>query len=218
MIKVSSVVNELLLSSDTALEAMRLGILNFSAFADQIHNEVEKKTFKPVKRGTIIVALSRISEELKQIPALKPKVLLEELSIKAPLCDITFEKTKENLRLTKSLSHVLPETNSYFFTVTQGIDEITIIASEGFKDKIIEHYNVLPKSQYSDLVGINVRFGEEYIVLPNVIFAILHSLAIKRINLIEIVSTYTELTIVIEKENVDIAINQLNLLFRRAGK
>lgn len=215
MLKVSEAVLEILTGSDVAMEALKDGILNLSAYAEKIHTEVEEKTLKPVKIGTIVVALSRTAENLDQIGSINPKIQLEELSIKAPLCDITFENTKENLRLVKSLSGQIPDSATHFFTVTQGIEEITIVASESYKTSILNHFKTEPKSVLSNLVGVSVRFGEEYIPLPNVIFAILYSLAVKRINLIEIVSTYTEITLVVEKDNVEVAIGQLNKLLRK---
>ncbi|MDP2586682.1 MAG: hypothetical protein Q8P32_02830, partial [Candidatus Komeilibacteria bacterium] len=54
-----------------------------------------------------------------------------------------------------------------------------------------------------------VKFPEEFINLPNMLFAIEKRLAVKKINIIELVSTYTELTFVIDKKDVLPAIAQL---------
>ncbi len=215
MIKVSDTVENLLLSSETAMEAMRLGVLNLRAFAKQIKPLVEQKTFKPVKIGTIVVALTRLRDMVNKAESLVPEIKLEELSIKSPLTDITYEKTGESVRLAHTFSSALGDLNGHFFTMTQGINEITFIISDDLKSKLLGHFPGKPKAIFEDLVGLNVRFSEKYLPHPNVIYAILSKLAIKRINVIEIVSTYTELMIVVEKREMEMAITQLNELFKK---
>ncbi len=214
MIKISSVVSNILQGSETQMEAMRSGVLNLRAYARQIHPLVEGVTFKPVKIGTIVVALSRLRDSIDNIESIHPNITLEELNIKSPLTDITYEKSAEAVRLAHSFSQQLEELNGHFFTMTQGIDEITFIVSGDLKKKLISHFTTKPKAIFEELVGVNVRFSEEYLKHPNVIYSILSRLAAKRINVIEIVSTYTELMIVVEKEEMEGAIAQLNTLFK----
>ena len=192
---------------------MRSEFLNLRAFAKQIRPEVEKKTFKPVKIGTIVVALSRIKNSQNEIEPIKPIIKLDELSIKSPISDITYEKNEETVRLAHDFSKQLGDLNGHFFTMTQGINEITFIISEDLRSKLMDHFQHKPKAIFDNLVGLNVRFSENYLQHPNVIYAILSRLASKRINVIEIVSTYTELMIVVEKKEMELAISQLNTLF-----
>jgi aspartokinase len=215
MIKVSDTVYEILQGSETALESMRLGILNLRAYARQIQPQVEEKTYKPVKIGTIVVALFRLSKTLSDIEPMQPQIILEELSIKSPLSDITFENTRENARLAHTFSKLLENMDGYFFTITQGVDEITFVVSDSLKPKLLRHFAHKPKSIFENLVGVNVRFGEQYLSQPNVIYAILAKLAAKRINVIEIVSTYTELMVVIENSEMEAAVMELNKLFKK---
>ncbi len=214
MRKISDIVFELLQASETALESMRAGILNFSAYAEFVQPEVEKLAWKPVKKTTIVVALSRIAKSMEELHALRPQVVLDELSIKSPLCDITYEKTKHTAKQIRTLSQELGDKENTFLIVTQGMSEITIITLEEDEQKITRHFSHPPKSIYRDLVGVSVRFSEQYLIQPNVIYSILSLLAAKRVNLIEIVSTYTELTMVIEKREMEVAITALNRSFK----
>lgn len=215
MIKISAVVAEILESSEVASEAMRAGLLNLSAFADQIHPEVEARTFKPVKRASIVVALSRLAQHQQQVPSLKPNVTLDSVTIKSPLCDLTFEKTDRNLEKLKVLIRELSQREQQFLTLTQGTEEITIIADQENETEIRTIFETKPKAAYTDLVGITVRFSEKYLQQPNTIYAILSMLAVKRINVIEIVSTYTELTVLIEKDNIQTTMELLQGFFAK---
>jgi hypothetical protein len=214
MLKISDAVAAILAESDLALEAMRVGILNLSAFAEQIQPQVEAKTWKSVKKATIVVALARLAKQLEETPALRPVVALDELSIKSPLCDVTFEKTTESILRAKQLTEKLAHEEATFLTVTQSTTEITVIAAQDHLPDILQHFNTKPKAVFENLVGLTVRFSPNYIPEPNVIYSIISTLAHKRINLIEIVSTFTELTMVIYQTDLEIAVQQLNTLFK----
>src|SRR5258708_290257 len=142
MLKVTEVVSEILQSSPVAFEAMRDGILNLSAYAVRIHSQVEEKTYKSVKKTTIVVALSRMAKGIQAVPSLRPNVFFDELSIKSPLVDITFDKTKVSSGLLRSLPQIISQAN--FLTFTEGISEVTVIASEEVKEKILNHFQAAP--------------------------------------------------------------------------
>lgn len=213
MLKISDAVYEILTSSPVALEALRSGILNLSAYAEQILPLVEDKTWKSVKKNSVVVALSRLAEDVQAVPPLVPHIQLDELSLKAPLADMTYEKTATTLEQASRLL-TQAEDSHHFLTITQGINEITLVMAEEYQQRVLHHFTAPPKASYRDLVGVNVRFSEQYIPQANVIYAIISVLAQKRINLIEIVSTYTELTMVIEKKDLEVTMAQLQNLFK----
>ncbi len=213
MLKISHAVENIVNNSVIMQEAMRLGIVNFRALAEIIHQEVEVKTVKPVKKESIVVALARLAHKKSKMPPLVPNFVLDEVSIKSPLCTITFEKTSEMLLLARNLSAQVPTNASHFLTITEGIHELTIIASASLEEMILAYFTVAPKAVFRQLVGVSVQFGEAYLLQPNVLYAIISVLATRRINLVEIVSTYTQLTLVIEEKEMPTAVSALNDYF-----
>ncbi len=84
MLKVTDTVLDLISADELALEALRAGFLNYSAYADKILPQVENLTKKPVQKGTIVVAISRIAKNASKLTSpLKPDVVLTDLSIKS---------------------------------------------------------------------------------------------------------------------------------------
>ena len=215
MIKVTDTVLDLISADELALEAMRAGLLNYSAFADKIHSQVENLTKKPVQKGTIVVAISRIAKNTASVTLpLKPDVKLTDLSIKSSLSALTFEKSLDIQRKIAVLTPFQLSTQD-LFTVTEGPTEVTLIISEKAKDKIIKEFATKPKSETNNLVAITVQFSENLAKEPNLHFVLLSSLAAKRIQIIEIVSTFTETTFIIKKENMEEAIKALNTYFNK---
>ncbi len=210
MIKVSDCVKEIIESSETALNAINLGILNYSAYAEKIHKEVEAMAKKEVQFGTIVVALSRLASSYKKQHTILPKIVIDNLSIKAPLIEFTLIKNKRNLELLRQLY------DEDFLTITSGVSEITIIASEAQRETISKAFNKKDViAIISNLVALSVKFNQAYVYEPNLIYAILRTLALKRINIIEIISTYTELTFIVEEKDMEKAFVRLNQVYQK---
>lgn len=216
MIKVTDVVQNIVKGDEVALEALRFGILNLSAYAAKIHPTVETVAVKSIKRGTIVVALSRLIKRLEPVASLKPNVIIDDISIKSPLCELTYEKTEGVLRSAATLQ-ILSQTKNDFFTMTQGLGELTIICTQRARERIITHLKTATKAQYNHLVSVTVRFSEKnYIEVPNVIYVFVSALAARRINIIEIVSTYTELSFIVKRQDMERTLAALDSYFQKS--
>ena len=215
MIKISDVVREILYSSEVALSAFNDGYLNLSAYAKTIRKEVEERAKKSVRIGSIVVALSRMKKSTGKTRQLLPDVEIEDLSVKSGLAEATFERTAGNLARLRELWRDPRINAGDFFMVTQGAGEITMVALESALPHILAVARpAKPKTIVKNLVGLTARFDEKYIAIPNAIFVFVRRLALKHINIVEIVSTYTELTFIIDQKDLQEAFLALNELFR----
>ena len=221
MIKISDVVQEVLYSSEVALSAFYEGFLNLSAYAKLIRKEVETRTKKPVRIGSIVVALSRLKKSTAKTGRRKPllpETEIEDLSVKSGLVEVVFDRTRENLARLREFYRDPRINTSDFFMVTQGTGEITIVALEQAFPHIIHIARpARPKATIKNLVGLTARFDEKYLVIPNVVFAFVRRLALKHINIVEVVSTYTELTFIIDQKDLQEAFLALNELFKSSA-
>lgn len=215
MLKITDTVLELIESDELALEAARAGLLNLSAYAGKIQPQVENLTKKPVQKGTVVVALSRIVKNAKNsIPALKPEVKLSDLSIKSSLSALTYDKTVEIQRRIAVL-HPFQISTSDLLSITEGPTEVTLIVTEKSKEKIAKEMGIKAKSEIADLVAVTVAYKKELAQTPNLHFVLLSSLASKRIQIIQIISTFTETTFVVKKEDMEETIKSLNTYFSK---
>ncbi len=218
MIKISDVVRDILTSSEVALSAFSEGFLNLSGYAKVIRRDVEARAKKPVRVGSIVVALSRLKKSegkaTKRKPLL-PEVAIEDLSVKSGLVEVAFDRTRENLARLRDLYRDPAINAGDFFMVTQGTGEITIIALESALPRITAVARpAKPKAVIRNLVGLTARFDPKYLEIPNVTFVFVRRLALKHINIVEIVSTYTELTFIIDQKDLQEAFIALNELFK----
>lgn len=206
MMKTADSVQELFLASDTAQLAAQERILNVSAFAEQIQKEVEKRTFKTVSVGTIRTALYRLLESAPPLP-LKPKVILDELTIHPKVVDLTYSLNSDLLRKISFVTTKLIK-QGIFFTLSQSTKEVTIIVDES-KYWTVEIELGTPDKIYRHLVAVSVTFDQAYLTVPNMMYSLFAGLAARQINVMEVVSTLTSLTFVVYERELDTTIKIL---------
>ncbi len=210
MINVAATITTIIEEDDHVLQDLRAGILNLSSYARIIQPEVEKRTLKEVKLKSIVVALSRMAKTSQQNTD-QFNLRLQNLSVHSHLIDIAFEKTKENLKRISELINSYPTNGDAFLAITQGLTEITIIAENSFIDSAKNVFDgVQPVSELTELAGITVKLDISYLNVPRVFYELTYSLQTKKISIVEIVSTATEITFIINKADVQIAIPQLS--------
>lgn len=209
MIKIAQIVEELLKQDDLALTAAQAGWLNFSAYARSIKVKVEEELLKDVQEGSIVTALTRFVSGLPQ-RSTSEKDSIQSLSVHSNLEGMTYERSEFISEQIKKIYLDAVMGDKTYFTVTQGINEITLVAeasvADHFRKQIKKAKKIYDKK---NLVGITVKFALRHLEIPNLIFKLTRRLAHKNVNIIEIVSTATELTYIIKKEDLAIALAQL---------
>lgn len=214
MLKIIDAVRTIVSEDEVAYEALRLGFLNLSAYAVKILPRVETLTWKSVKKPTVVVALSRLAAELQAAPGLLCPLKLDDLNVKSPLTVYSYEKTMANITHLRQLYKQLNNTPNQFVAATQGSREITLIVPAEFQDQVATFFPDKPKAVFSAAVGISVSFSDQYLPVPNVIYTILSALAVHRVNVIEVVSTYTELSVIIAQADLELATRALRKFLR----
>lgn len=217
MITITQAVSQLILQDELASEALREDLLNLSAYADKIHKRVENLTFKDVKRGTIVVALTRIKKNLAKLPPLYPEIEINNLSVKSSLYAFTYEKTLDIQRKIAVLHPFLLPMND-LFSITEGPSEVTIVFAEKSEELIKKHFSTRPKVEFRDIVAVTVQFRMEVARIPNFFYGLFSTLAGKRINIIEIVSTFTEISFIVGKDAMEETMKSLNVYFIKKNK
>lgn len=202
MIKVGTVVEDLIKKDHEAIASLSRGILNLSSYARLIHKKVEAKTKKGVKLTTIIMSLSRLGQRLEGVNPLLQKVVIDGLTVKTPLAELVFEKspivTKQLATLEKAIS---PRTDEWF-SFSQNTRAIIVICSESKSEKVVKHMKTKPALLLKDLSAIGLSISPNYHPKPNIAFSLLHKVAERKIPLTETITTWTEVVFVCEAKHL----------------
>ncbi len=211
MITVPEVVEKIIVNSPLLEEALYEGLINYSSLARKIKPDVQKKLMKNVQEGAILMALRRLSKKLKPNPSLK-KILQSnpDLIVRSNLVECVIANTNFTVEMHKELLAFAEEQENYFMTITEGVYETTIIASQELYGKIkatLTNENII--KELLNLSSITIRLPQNNIYTPGLYYFFLKALAWEGINLVEVVSAYTEFTVILEDREVDRAFSVL---------
>lgn len=202
MIKIQDTVREIILADEEALYALTRGYMNLSAYAKQIRKTVEARTRKTVESAGIVVSLSRVQKEMKQIHPLLQDVKINNITTKSPLSELVFEKTALILGKLPTLYKKLKTNNDDFLTITLSTNEITVICSDRIKAIVLEELGDKPNLIQPKLASIGLSFDSKYYNMPNIAYSLLRKVARKRIVLAETITTHSEIIFVFHHKDL----------------
>lgn len=215
MISTSQALEEIIKQSPLLESALAEGIVNYSSLARILRPKIEKKLFKNVKEGAIVMALKRISVKFKKTLPQNGSLLsqLGDITIRSNLVEYTFLNSLESsIRQSKILQDAAGD-KDVFITISHGVGQVTIIASAAIENEIIEVFKEEKLiSTFKNLSSLTIKIPIEATKTPGGYYSILKYLAWEGINIIEVVSTFTELTIVLESKYIDKAFTILKNL------
>lgn len=212
MLTVSEYLNIIVCESPFLEEGLSRGIINLSALARELRPGIEKSLMKPVSESAIIMALKRMTIKVtKKVEQTKSAAAqLGDLTVRSHLSEFTYQRSQTLLGKQKKLLEAVNDRNDPFVTFTQGVYEITTIVNSDLEETVNRIFK--SEKQISSLHGlaaITIRLTPETVYTPGVHYTILKQLAWNGINIVEVVSTYTEFTIILNKEKVDVSFSVL---------
>lgn len=207
MNSIGKVTEELINRSPFLREAMTEDLINVSALARKLRPEIEAIIGKEVKEGAIIMAIKRMTPGLYHKLNVKITKVMGELGdflVRSNLIDYTFENT-ETLKVKQSqLLEEINKDNDSFFALCKGVTETTIVLNARKKEVVERIFSDEKiKSSTEDLASVTVKLPLINTEIYGIYYYILKHLAWEGINIVEIVSTSNEFTVIVKQDDVD---------------
>lgn len=193
-----------------------LELVNVSALARRIQPGVEKRLKREVQPSTLAVSIQRLiaNDDLMRIEL--PELKIDTFNMQSGLVEVTYAKTAETTQLVRDIHR--QHKSAYmrdFLTVIYGTTEISIIMKEGFLEDITATLcDYTPKALVRQLGCVSVQFSDKYLGVPNVIYVMVRALAGGNINVVEMVSTYTELAFIVAEDDLQATLGLLQREFK----
>lgn len=214
MFTIAEVVEELISKKPFLEEGLSRGLINHSALARELQPQIEERLYKDVQLGAIVMALKRLSEtrlhpgggrRLDEIIG-----QLGDMTVRSNIVEYTFVNSPTLADKQTKLMHQASLQSNSFLTITDGVFETTFFASANLKHAIEDHLSGEKiKNQADNLSSITIIIPEAATDIPGVYYSILKKLAWNGINFVEVVSSFTELTIFMRSEDIDRAFSVL---------
>lgn len=216
MISISRAVEIVLNSKPFILESLNDDILNYSSLASFIKPDVEYILKKQVKEGAIIMAIRRF-KDFREV-GLPRRLELEikklgDILVRSNLADFTFKNSETLIKCQQKLFDEIKDESDFFYTVTRGLYETTFIISDTIFNKVpalFEGEKLISSSK--GLSSITIKLPSTNIEQPGLYYYIFRKLAWDGINVLEVVSTSNEITILLKDKDVDNAFTVIKRL------
>jgi len=217
MITTTDIVEKLITRYPLYGEAMAEGIVNYSELARKLKPEVEELRMEPVTDGSVIMALKRHAETLKEK---KPNVefvhRVRNIMVRSDLAEMAFKKSPKLHKVHQEILKIAEDYDEAFTDYSEGHSETSFVVSE----VLLPHLKRLTKgeeciAEYNNLSSISIHLPDDTVNIPGVYYPFIKAFAWERINFVEILSHFTELNFIIADKDVERAFSVIKALAKR---
>lgn len=196
--------------------ALSQGIINLTALSRQIKSDIEKRCHRKVQTMAIVMALKRISDTLEFTSThliIKTLRRLGDITVRSSLIDYNFKLSETILaNQAKALSRIR-NTTEVFYATSRGVGETNIVVSKNIESIIDEIFESEKRySKRKNLSAITIKLPEENVSVPGVYYFIFQRLSWENINIVEVISTSNEFTLLMTEDVVTKAFETIRKL------
>jgi aspartokinase len=206
MRSIAEITAELVKKNPFIHEGLRDGLINLSAYARQIIPIIEKEYGDEVKLTTVVMAIQRmdygnITYETKKLKSLFKKI--KDIQVRGHLICYTLRLSNTlQKNVAKIFDKFSTRRNDVMVTFTQGVFESTLIISGSEAkniEKMLEGEEIL--HTHRNISAFVILLPPENTSLSGVYYAILKQLAWEGINIVDVISTANEFTILVNDKD-----------------
>lgn len=189
-------------------------LFNLTQLAQYLCPLVEARTQKAIKPTALVTALSRLQKELRVDDGGAQPFRIDKLVITPDLATATYYKNQDvHERIGRVSTRVRADHGLFHFT--ESTSEISVFFERSFLSILQHHVPERPRYLNTSLACVGVRFGEEQVERPGLLFALFQRIYLQNINLFDISSTYTELNFYVHRDQVKLVFETLHDSFLR---
>ena len=219
MVTISHVAEKLINDKAYLQEAMNQGVISYNSLATKFKPEIEEELGKTVKHSAIVMAIRRYEEKLKKSITEPSFNYFVETIMKTNMCYIVLRETPSLLPKLFTLYHIIDFKKGSILNIIQGNHEVGVITNERYKEKlldILKMETVLIKDE--KLVAISLMYSKDFTYTPGIVYNVSRFIAWENINIINILHTPTELSLVVNEDDAMKCYKTLQKLVKKTNK
>lgn len=190
-------------------QGMSLELLNLSALARYIRPQLEQDMGERISEAAVLMALRRYHGEARSSArASRPQDFLGDISLRGGLCDLTYTNSPTlNHRIAHLAERALPH---QYLTVSRGLLQTSVIAHEDIRPEVEARLCMERlETKVSGLTAITLHLKPGHDTVAGILAYPLSLFAWRGLSVIEVVSTFDELNIVLYDTDVEEAFHVL---------
>ncbi len=217
MITIAQTIEKVIASNPTFGEALREGIVNFSALARKMMPAIEEILLEDVTEGSIVMALRRHAADLAGKYPKETVYPIKNITVRSDIVEVAFVSTPELNKIHQKLLQEAEKHDNPFLAYGQGTGESTFDLSVA----LLPYLESLTKGQkrialFKNLSVISIRMPLDTVTLPGVYYPFVKAFAWSKINVYQIISYFTEVNFIIDDHDIERAFTLMKSLAKRA--
>lgn len=205
MTTIKKTLERIIRDNDFLEDGLYHGYINLTSLAAYLLPLIQSFTKKNTTIPSLTMTLSRIASDLqKSLP--RPRIRPEDIRVRSGISYVTFPKVKGLTSMLNDIATKLKateKTGSQLFSQLEGSREITVLYTSFFTavmSEISEEYP--PKVHISWLVALVIQLPPETLEEKGILYYVVKQLNYFGVNIMELYTTHTELTVVIRREDM----------------
>lgn len=207
---ISTCVHEIIKHQPFLDDALARNIINFSSLAADLQPQVEKEMRKPVKQGSIIMALRRYHPKRSKFTS-RNFSKLGDIIVRSGITEFTYLNSKDTVAKKARLLEKVKDQSGIYLNYSSNYQESIFLVSSSLQPTIREIF------QEEKLVNVSEELSSITIALPaqntktvGLYFYIFKLLAYEGIPVYEVISTSNYFTLFLEQQYVNQAFMLMN--------
>jgi len=202
LVTVSNIVKKILDREVLIQESINRNIISYSLLAKYLKPGIEQELDKKIKDSTIVMALRRHAENVKKSFS-NPSFKYAIETIKTDICYVVLEESPDLLHKLKDFHSIVDFKRGGILNIIQGNFEVSIITNMRYKEDLLDLlYEKSILETVDDLVSISLTYSENFLFTPGILYDVSRFLSWENINVLDIILTKTELSIIIHKKDL----------------
>lgn len=213
---ISTCVHEIIKHQPFLDDALARNIINFSSLAADLQPQVEKEMRKPVKQGSIIMALRRYNPKRTKFSS-RNFSKLGDIIVRSGITEFTYLNSKDTVAKKAKLLDTVKDQSGIYLNYSSNYQESIFLVSSSLQPVIREIF------QDEKLVNVSAELSSITIALPEqntktvgLYFYIFKLLAYEGIPVYEVISTSNYFTLFLEQDYVNQAFMLMNEIKSRS--
>ena len=195
-------------------EALIRGLINYGSLADELLPKIKEEIGKPIKHSAVMMALRRLAEKLEDKAQKNFKFSTETaITIKSGLFNVAYKKSGNISKAIQRIYETVDVNSGNVLAINLGNHEVTVVSNQKYLPKLKEIMKgeklILETKK---VAAITLSLSIELMDTPGFFYIVTRALTWENINIHEVVSTPTELTLIVDEAQVMRAYNVLNEL------
>ena len=215
MIKITDIIESTIIQSRELSFGFSQGLFNLSQLARFLKPIVTAKAKKDISEKALLMALSRMQRKKTSLRIKEDDpFFIEHVSLNTGLSIVTFSKNSANHSAVIQLYKKVQKSSGYM-TISEGMSEITVIIEQIYIEDVYQFFSDKPLIEKKGAISLGIRFHKRYLQVPGYLYKVLQALTLQGINIWELSSTATEISVYLDARDTHLALDTILGSFRQ---